>query len=83
MVKSIPSKHKIFLCIPSKPELFLRNIHEYTILSIHARPETSTSWLLSSGSLQLSMTHFYKYIRYYVIDQTTNNNILEIRKQTL
>ena len=38
---------------------------------------------LLHGSLQSSVTHFYRYIGYYLIDRTTNNNTWDIRKQTL
>ena len=58
----------MFLRIPSKPEICLQHIQEFTILSIQAKAETSTLRLLLYGSLQLSVTHFYKYIEYYVID---------------
>ena len=69
--------------IPSKPEIFLQRIREFTILSIQAKPETSTFWLLLHGLLQSSVIHFYKYIGYCVIDRTANNDTWDIRKQTL
>ena len=83
MVKFIPSKPEMFLHIPSKPEIFLQRICEFTSLSIQAKPEASTFWLLLHGSLESSVKHFYKDIGYYVIDQTTNNDTWDIRKQTL
>ena len=62
--------------VPSKPEFFLQHICEFTICSIQAKPETFMLWLLLHASVQTSVLLFYKYIGYYMIDQTTNNTTL-------
>ena len=69
--------------IPSKPKILLQRISKFMILSIQAKPETSTFWLLLHESIQSSVTHFYKYIGYYVINRTTNNDTWDIQKQTI
>ena len=74
-VTNITSNLKIFLQgIQSKLEIFLQRIREFTISSKQVTPEASKSWLLLHKSLQSSVTFFYEYIGYYVIDQNTNND---------
>ena len=69
--------------IHPKPEILLQNIRESTILSKQVKPEASKSWLPLYVSLQSCAKLFYKYIGYYVIDQNTNNNTWNIRKQAV
>ena len=52
-------------------------------LSKQVKPEAFKSWLLLNESLQSSVTLFYAYIGYYLINQNTNNNTWNIRKQAL
>ena len=54
--------------LQSKPEIFLQDNCEFTILSKQVKPEVSKSWLPLHALLQLSAKLFYKYIGYYVID---------------
>ena len=51
-----------------KIRVMLQPVSELTILCIQAKSETSTFFVLLHGSIQSSVTHFYKYIEYYAID---------------
>ena len=83
-VTPIPSKPEIFVqSIHPKPEILLQNIHKFMVFSKQVKLEASKSWLPSHVSLQSRAKLFYKYIGYYVIDQNTNNNTWNIKKQAV
>ena len=80
MVTPILSKTEMFVQgIHLKPEMLLQSIWEFMMLSKQVKPEVFKSWSSLHASLQSYAKFFYKYIRYYLIDQNTNNNKWSIR----
>ena len=69
--------------IHPKPEILLQNIRVFAILSKQVKHEVFKSWLTSHTPLQPCAKLLYKYIGHYLIDQNTNNDILNIRKQAV
>ena len=83
-VTPIPSKPEMVVQgIHSKLEMLLQNIWGFTIVPKQVKPETHKPWVPLHSSLQSYAEIFYKYISYYVIDQNTNNNAWNMRKQAV
>ena len=67
--------------INSKPEIFLQNIRVFMCATKQVKHEIPKSWLPSHSSLQSYTNLFYKFVTYYMFDDSYNIDTWNIKKQ--